>query len=59
MDVMAVHGKRGDEGWNLEFDHSNSSSHSTTEELVAWVRSHLDQIEPEVDHSGLDIRIVP
>ncbi|WP_030148638.1 hypothetical protein [Mycetocola saprophilus] len=59
MAEIVVTARRWERGWELEIDAQNATQVRTLDRAVQQVRDYLDTLDPETDHSSLEIRIVP
>lgn len=56
--LMPVIVKKWDHGWELIIDEHNATQVRTLADARSQVVDYLDTLEPEADHSSLDIRLV-
>lgn len=56
VDVIA---RRWQGGWELEIDIANITQCRTLNTATQQVRDYLDTLEPDVDHSELEVLITP
>lgn len=56
---ITVTARRWSGGWELILDEDNATSVRSLSRATEQVRDYLDTINPEVDHTGVNITIVP
>ncbi|WP_297009263.1 hypothetical protein [uncultured Corynebacterium sp.] len=62
MDIsnrISVHAHKWSDGWDLLIDNDNATSVRHLSDAADQVRDYLDTLDPDTDHSGAQIDVIP
>lgn len=59
MTTVTAIARRWEHGWELILDDEGATQVRTLDKAADQVRDYLDTLDPDVDHSGWNVNIVP